>query len=122
MINLKVILYSIVTAMICLSLYLSYSYIKNIGYREAEEVYKAKILEYEKSVTKKVESIEELSRTLLDENRTYAASISSDINAILRKPTGSYTIIKDGKCQPTAAVGDTIKSINLQVNQGLDKK
>ncbi len=117
----------VLAAAISGSLYSGYAYIKNIGYKEAEivvtEKYEKRIAEYNNTVVKKVEFLEELSKTLVEDNKTTNELLISDINSFVRKNVKgkTTTIIKDGVCSPSQNYSDTINSVNKRINEELKK-
>ena len=105
---------------IALALYFGYSYIKQLGYNEAQIVYEKKIQEYQDTVLVKINSIESLSNTLATESRVTNEAVSKDIDDILKRVRGkSLVVVKDGGCTPSKTFSDSISEINKRANQSI---
>lgn len=117
---LQIVYKAIVALAIMLALYSGYSYIKNIGYKEAEVVYQQKISDYENKLNKKIDTIETLASTLVAENRESAAILTTDVAEILAKTKGkTLTIVKNGECIPSKTFSDSFVEINKRTNQSM---
>jgi hypothetical protein len=104
--------------------YLGYSKIKQVGFEEAEAKYTLIIKEYENNLNKKVDVIENLSNTLVIENRENSALLAQDLelikSGIKKKP---LVIIKDGECIPSTNFSEAFGKLNQRANQSIkDKK
>lgn len=105
---------------ISIVLYMGYSYIKHIGYKEAEVVYQQKIQEYQNTVLNKINTIESLSNTLATESKASNEAVAKDIEDILKKVKGKpLVVIKDGECIPSKTFSDSISEINKRANQSI---
>lgn len=103
-----------------LALYLGYSHVKQIGYKEAEVVYQEKILEYEKTLLVKINNIETLSNTLALESRENSEVLARDIEDILKKVKGKpLVVVKNGECIPSKTFSDSIGELNKRANQAI---
>lgn len=103
--------------------YFTYHYVRNLGYTEAQTKYEKVIRDYEATVNKKIDVIENLATTLVAESRENNASLTQDISTIIRgvksKP---LTVIKNGDCNPNQTFVDSLSKINQRANQTIKDK
>lgn len=105
-----------------LLLFFGYSYVKQIGYAEAEVVYQKKIQEYEDRIVQKIDSIEALSTTLVKSSKANNDALAEDIASILVRVNGKpLVIVKDGKCTPSQTFTDSISAMNKRANQTMQE-
>ena len=98
-------------------IYTGYSYIKQIGYREAEDKYTLIIKAYEEDVNKKIDSVVALSNSLATINQANNDQLSLDIASILSKVKAKpLVVVKNGECVPSQTFSDSFGQINKQVN------
>lgn len=101
-------------------LYVGYSYIKSIGYLEAETKYSAIITQHEKEVTDKARTIEVMSNVLVEQQKTYSKQLTASIDSIMVKLKGkTLTIVKNGECTPSQTFSDSFQEINKRVNENI---
>lgn len=116
----RVIVIGVVTTIISSLLYLGYTSIKDIGYREAAAKYEIIIKENETKIANKIDNIERLSNTLAIQNRETSEALAGDISLVLKGiKTKPLTIIKNGDCIPNTTFTDTFNTINSRTNQAL---
>lgn len=84
-------------------LYGGYSYVRNIGYQEAQAECNEKFEAYNKKMDEKLGNIQGSISTMAEELITQNQSMASDIVIIARntKNKGPTTIVKEGKCTPS---------------------
>jgi hypothetical protein len=104
----------------CLSLYMGYAHVKQIGYKEAEQKYTVIIKSYENDVNKKIDAVVMTSVVLMEQNRNNNYKLSRDLQAVLAltkdKP---LVVVKDGECLPSEVFSDTIRVLNNRANQSM---
>lgn len=112
--------YGLAVAGIVGSLYSGYSYVKGIGYSEAETKYEQVIKDYEAKRDAKIDKIVNLSNILVDESRNNNAATAKSISAVLAAAKAKpLVVVKDGECTPSQTFSDSILTINKRINQSI---
>lgn len=123
MTEVKLVIAALILAVISVTGYLTYKHVRNLGYQEAQEKYEKVIRDYEANVNKKIDVIENLASTLVNESRENNAALTQDITTIIRgvksKP---LTVIKNGDCNPNQTFVDSLSKINQRANQTIKDK
>ena len=100
-------------------LYAGYSYVKNIGYQEAQAECTEKFDAYNKSVEEKIGKLQTSVATMAEELITQNQSMASDIITIARntKNKGPTTTIVEGKCIPSATFVEGLNEAITRANK-----
>ncbi len=116
----KLVISVVGAALILIAGYSGYTHIKDIGYKEAEQVYQQKIAKYEQDLNKKIDNIENLSSILVTESRANAKNLGKSIGSVVANSKNKPTyIIKNGECVPSPTFSDSFVEINKRVNQNM---
>ena len=97
-------------------LYGGYSYVKNIGYQEAQAECNVKFDEYNKKMEARLGDLQTSISTMAEEIITQNQSMASDITIIARTTArkGPTTTIIEGKCTPSATF---VEGINEAIDR-----
>ena len=110
----------VVVVALLASLYGSFLYVKNIGYKEAEAKYAEVIAKNELAILEKSKSIEIMSNVLVEQQKLANTQLTTSINSIMTGLKGkTLTIIKNGECTPSQTFSDSFSTINKRVNESI---
>lgn len=120
MIQLRILLATGVFALLSALSYFTFSYVKHIGYVEAETKYTKIIEEHNKAIDVKISELEKSSRALVTLTESNNTKLTQNIGQIVLGLNGkTLTIIKDGKCVPTKEFSDSFGKLNSTVNESM---
>jgi hypothetical protein len=112
--------YIIATVTLLTSLYGSFLYIKDMGYKEAETKYTEIIANNERAIQDKSKSIEVMSNVLVEQQKQASIQLNASINSIMAGLKGkTLTVIKNGECTPSQTFSDSFVTINKRTNESI---
>lgn len=107
-----------IAALIAAAVYGGYTYIKGIGYQEAETKYLLIIKDQNDKIATKIDGVEKLANGLIYSNKLSQAKYSGDIKSILNEIQGKpLYYLKDGQCTPTVEFSDSLRKVIQRSNQ-----
>ena len=120
MTQLRLLLAAGVFALISALSYFTFSYVKQLGYVEAETKYTKIIAEHNKAIALRISELEKSSRELVVLTESNNTKLTQNIGQIVLGLNGkTLTVIKDGKCVPTKEFSDSFGKLNSAVNQSI---
>jgi hypothetical protein len=120
MTQLRILLATGIFALLVALSYFTFSYIKHIGYVEAEVKYTKIIEEHNKAIDAKISELEKSSRALVTLTESNNTKLTQNIGQIVLGLNGkTLTVIKDGKCVPTKEFSDSFGKLNSTVNESM---
>lgn len=107
-----------IVALIAAAVHGGYTYIKGIGYQEAETKYLLIIKDQNDKIATKIDGVEKLANGLISSNKLSQAKYSGDIKSILNEIQGKpLYYLKDGQCTPTVEFSDSLRKVIQRSNQ-----